>query len=206
MSQKIIIPAKEVPVQYFDVAVVGGGTGGVIAAIAAARTGAKTVLIESKGYLGGTVVEGGTALHSFFNNWKTFGKEKVQLVRGIPSELVDRVTEMGGCTGHCEMSEYYQYDAVCTAIDVETYKYVAAQMLQEAGVTIYFNTLVAGADVEEGHIRGVIVQSRVEGRLYFEASAFIDATASPRAFFSCMLRTWRGFSRVASMTETTSRA
>ena len=130
MQKHVTIPAQSVPVQTFDVAVVGGGTGGVIAAVAAARMGARTVLIESKGYLGGTVVEGGTALHSFFNNWKTFGKEKVQLVRGIPSELVDRVTEQGGCTGHCEMSEYYQYDAVCTAIDTEIYKLVAHSMVE----------------------------------------------------------------------------
>ena len=57
MQKSFTIPAQHVPVQTFDVAVVGGGTGGVIAAIAAARTGARTVLIESKGYLGGTLSE-----------------------------------------------------------------------------------------------------------------------------------------------------
>ncbi len=168
--------AKKLPVRCFDVVVAGGGTAGVVAAIAAARTGAKTVLIEQKGYVGGTMLEGGTTLHSFFTLGKLFGRESRQIVKGIPQEIVDRLVAAGGCTGHLVDEVNVDYDEHCTLIDVETYKYVAAQMLQEAGVTIYFNTLVAGADVEEGHIRGVIVQSRVEGRLYFEASAFIDAT------------------------------
>ena len=175
MQKSFTIPAQQVPVQTFDVAVVGGGTGGVIAAIAAARTGARTVLIESKGYLGGTVVEGGTALHSFFNNWKTFGKEKVQLVRGIPSELVDRVTEQGGCTGHCEMSEYYQYDAVCTAIDTEIYKYVAHSMVAEAGVTVYANTVMTGAVVNDGRIEAITISNH-SGISVVRAACFIDAT------------------------------
>ncbi|MBR2605952.1 MAG: FAD-dependent oxidoreductase [Clostridia bacterium] len=168
--------AKKLPVRCFDVVVAGGGTAGVVAAIAAARTGAKTVLIEQKGYVGGTMLEGGTTLHSFFTLGKLFGRESRQIVKGIPQEIIDRLVAAGGCTGHLVDEVNVDYDEHCTLIDVETYKYVAAQMLQEAGVTIYFNTLVAGADVEEGHIRGVIVQSRVEGRLYFEASAFIDAT------------------------------
>ncbi len=168
--------AKKLPIRCFDVAVAGGGTAGVVAAIAAARTGAKTVLIEQKGYVGGTMLEGGTTLHSFFTLGKLFGRESRQIVKGIPQEIIDRLVAAGGCTGHLIDEVNVDYDEHCTLIDVETYKYVAAQMLQEAGVTIYYNTLVAGADVEEGHIRGVIVQSRVEGRLYFEASSFIDAT------------------------------
>ena len=168
--------AQKLPVRCFDVVVAGGGTAGVVAAIAAARNGAKTVLIEQKGYVGGTMLEGGTTLHSFFTLGKLFGRESRQIVKGIPQEIVDRLVAAGGCTGHLVDEVNVDYDEHCTLIDVETYKYVAAQMLQEAGVTIYFNTLVAGADVEEGHIRGVIVQSRVEGRLYFEASSFIDAT------------------------------
>ena len=63
--------AKKLPIRHFDVVVAGAGTAGVIAAIAAARQGAKTILVEAKGYPGGVAVEGGTALHSFYNLWKT---------------------------------------------------------------------------------------------------------------------------------------
>ncbi len=83
---------KGIPVREFDVVVAGGGTAGVMAAVASARQGAKTALIESKGYPGGTVVEGGTALHSFFNLWKAFpGVEKRQVVKGLAQEIIDRL-------------------------------------------------------------------------------------------------------------------
>lgn len=78
-------PARRLPIRKFDVVVAGAGTAGVVAAIAAARQGASTVLIEAKGYPGGTVTEGGTALHSFYNLWKAFpGVARRQVVRGIP--------------------------------------------------------------------------------------------------------------------------
>ncbi len=167
---------KILPVRQYDVVVAGGGTAGVVAALAAARNGAKTVIIEAKGYVGGTMLEGGTTLHSFFTLGKLFGRESKQVVKGIAQEIIDRLVAVGGSTGHLVDEVGYDYDEHCTLIDVESYKLVAVQMLQEAGVSIYFNSLVAGADVTDGHINGIIVQSRVEGRLYFEAGAFIDAT------------------------------
>ena len=96
---------RKYPTREFDVVVAGGGTAGVVAAIAAARNGAKTALIEGKGYAGGTVVEGGTALHSFFNLWKAFpGVEKRQVVRGIAQEIIDRLLLIGGTTGHGDVT------------------------------------------------------------------------------------------------------
>jgi hypothetical protein len=169
-------PVRQLPVRRFDVAVAGGGTAGVVAALAAARHGARTVLIESKGYTGGTVVEGGTALHSFYNLWKAFPQaEKRQVVRGIPQEIVDRLELAGGTTGHVEMSVGYDYDSVCTAIDTEIYKLVTLEMLEEAGVTLFLNTLLVGAIVEQGRIRGVLVESR-SGREAVYAHTFVDCT------------------------------
>ncbi|MFN2228969.1 MAG: FAD-dependent oxidoreductase [Anaerolineae bacterium] len=169
-------PSKQLPIREFDVAVAGGGTAGVVAALAAARHGARTVLIESKGYTGGTVVEGGTALHSFYNLWKAFPQaEKRQVVRGIPQEIVDRLELAGGTTGHVEMSVGYDYDSVCTAIDTEIYKLVTLEMLEEAGVTLFLNTLVVGAIAEAGRIRGVLIESR-SGREAVYAHTFVDCT------------------------------
>ena len=81
-------PGRQLPVTEFAVVVAGAGTAGVVAALAAARQGARTVLVEAKGYPGGIVVEGGTALHSFYNLWKAFpGVEKRQVHPGLRYEL-----------------------------------------------------------------------------------------------------------------------
>ncbi len=169
-------PVKKLPVRKFDVVVAGAGTAGVVAALAAARQGAKTALIEVKGYPGGTVTEGGTALHSFYNLWKAFpGVKKRQVVRGIPQEIIDRLLKVGGTSGHAEMSKGYDFDSVCTAIDTEIYKLVTFEMLAEAGVFVCVNTLLAGAIMDGSRVRGVIAESR-SGREAFYAKAFVDCT------------------------------
>jgi hypothetical protein len=170
-------PSKKLPVRKFDVVVAGGGTAGVVAAMAAAKQGAKTILIERKGYTGGTVTEGGTALHSFYNLWKAFpGVKKRQVVRGIPQQIIDRLMAAGACSGHAEMVRGYNYDSVCTAIDTELYKLVTMQMLDEAGVFIAVNTLLTGAIMDGSRIRGAIVDSR-SGREAIYAKAFVDCSA-----------------------------
>ncbi len=170
-------PARKLPIRKADVVVAGAGTGGVVAALAAAKQGARTVLIERKGYPGGTITEGGTALHSFFNLWKAFpGVEKRQVVRGIPQQIIDRLAAIGATSGHAEMDMGYNYDSVCTSIDTELYKLVTFQMLAEAGVFVCVNTLLTGAITQDGHIEGVIAESR-SGREAIMADAFVDCTA-----------------------------
>ncbi len=169
-------PAREIPVRTYDVVVAGGGTGGVVAALAAARNGARTALVESKGYVGGIAVEGGTALHSYFNLWRPFpGVPKVQLVRGIPAEIIDRLQAAGGTFGHVETSGGWDYDSICTSIDTEIYKQVALELLLEARVEILFNTMVVGAVRDGGRVVGAIVESR-SGRELLRADSLIDAT------------------------------
>jgi hypothetical protein len=169
-------PSKQLHAREFDVVVAGGGTGGVVAAVAAARQQARVALVEAKGYPGGIAVEGGTALHSFYNLWKAFpGIEKRQVVRGIAQEIVDRLAKRGGTSGHAEMLKGFDYDSVCTAIDTELYKLVAFEMLAEAGVQVFVNTLLTGAIMDGARIGGVTVESRA-GREVFLASAFLDST------------------------------
>jgi glycine/D-amino acid oxidase-like deaminating enzyme len=170
-------PPKRLPIQECDVVVAGAGTAGVVAALAAARTGARTVLIERKGYPGGTVTEGGTALHSFYNLWTAFPQaKKRQVVRGIAQEIIDRLMKVGGCTGHAEMTKGTNYDSVCTAIDTELHKLVTFRMLDEAGVNVQVNTLLVGAIVDGGRVKGVITESR-NGREAVFAKCFVDCTA-----------------------------
>ena len=170
-------PARKLPTRRFDVVVAGGGTAGVVAAIAAARQGAKTMLIESKGYPGGTVVEGGTALHSYYNLWKPFpGVAKKNVVRGIPKEIVDRLLKIGGTCGYPETIRNSGYDSVATSIDTEVYKLVAFEMLDEAGVFVAVNTLLTGAIRKGSRIEAAITESR-SGREAVGAKAFVDCTA-----------------------------
>ena len=169
-------PVKKLPARKFDVVVAGGGTAGVLAATAAARQGAKTVLIEMKGYPGGTVTEGGTTLHSFFNIWKPFpGVKKRQVVRGIPNEIMERLDKIGGWAGFGDMTVGHR-DSTNTVIDTELYKLVTFEMLIESGVYVCVNTLLAGAIVDGSRIKGVIAESRA-GREVFYAKSFVDCTA-----------------------------
>ena len=73
-----------------DVLVVGGGTAGTIAAIQAARAGAKTVLVERGSQLGGTATTGGVSFPGLFDAW---GK---QIIAGIGWELVQQAVELDG--------------------------------------------------------------------------------------------------------------
>jgi len=81
---------RKTPVRYdCDVVVCGGGTAGFTAALAAARNGADTILVERFGHVGGTLVNGAGPLHSFFNLYKAYADAaKTQVVQGIPQEIV----------------------------------------------------------------------------------------------------------------------
>ena len=171
----IVRPAKEIRTRDYDVVVCGGGTGGVFAALAAARNGAKTAVVEYKGYVGGIAAEGGCGLHSFYNLWKPFGVEKKKIVRGIPEEFIDRLTAMGGASGHNETVMRPEYDSDTLCVDVELYKFLANQMLREAGVDVLLDTYVADAISTDGHIEAVITESH-EGCEALRAKVFIDAT------------------------------
>ncbi len=105
--QALLEAAREVPVRdEVDVLVVGGGSTRIIAATAAARTGAHTLVLESYGFLGGPVTGGPIGMHTFFNRYHDAQgtpsvpqSRKVQLIKGIPQELVDRLAEACGAAG-----------------------------------------------------------------------------------------------------------
>ena len=176
MIEFYVEPERKLPIQKYDVVVTGGGTTGLFAAISSARLGARTLLIEGKGYCGGIAVEGGTAIHSFYNLYTAFpGVEKRKVVKGIPEEFIDRLTAMGGCTGYPEMIFGRGYDSICTLVDTELYKLLAFRMLKEAGVKVALNTMLTGVVTYESRVKGVITESR-NGREAFMADSFIDAT------------------------------
>ena len=171
-----IRPESRVGARQYDVVVCGAGTAGVFAAIAAARHGAKTAVVEHKGYVGGIATEGGCGLHSFFNLWKAFpGAKKKKVIRGLPEEFIGRLTKAGGASGHNETLLNYGYDSDTLCVDVEVYKLIALEMLREAGVDVLLNTMVVDAVAKDGRVTAVITESH-EGCEALFTKAVIDAT------------------------------
>ncbi len=125
-----------------DVLVAGGGMAGIAAAIASARAGARTILVEQAGWLGGQGVTGATGLHSFFNVFDAHpGAERMRVVAGIAQELVDRVQTMGGGLGHVRMERGGDFVSMLTPVEPEVCKLAAARMCLEAGVRLLLHTV-----------------------------------------------------------------
>jgi hypothetical protein len=166
------------PIRYpaYDVIVAGGGMAGIAAAIAAARGGAKTLLVEKAGWLGGMGITGATGLHSFFNIFGQFpGSERTRVVAGIAQELVDRVQAMGGGVGHVLMERGLSFLSMITPVEPETFKLAAVQLCQEAGVKLLLNTVIDEIQAEHGHIEDLVVWNK-SGRSLIRAAQYIDCT------------------------------
>ncbi|MHB9031856.1 MAG: FAD-dependent oxidoreductase [Anaerolineae bacterium] len=175
--------AREIPIRdEVDVIVVGGGSAGVIAAIAAARQGVRTLLIERYGFLGGLVTGGPTGLHSFFNCYHDAEgtpnvppENKKQIIRGIPQELVGRLVAAGGCLGHIELEKAARFISVLTPVDPEMYKWMAMEMVQEAGCRVLLYTDVVDIIQQGDTVRGVIIESK-SGREAVMAKTIVDTS------------------------------
>lgn len=133
--------------------VVGGGTAGIVAALAAARCGAKTVLVERYGYLGGFSYKwcyDSARLFQYEQNCA--GCRKGTGCKGNSAGVVDRMVKPGGALGNAEQEVGgSQYDPFITCIDHEMFKHVAFTMMEEAGVKLYMHTVITDA-VTEGCI------------------------------------------------------
>ncbi len=159
-----------------DVAVAGGGMAGIAAAIASARSGAETLLIERAGWLGGIGVTGATGLHSFYNVYGAApGAPRRKLVGGIAQELVDAVREMGGGVGHVEMERGGDFVSMLTPVEPETFKLAAARLCRQSGVRLLLHTICQKADGASGHVEAVRVWSKA-GAGIVKAKVFIDCT------------------------------
>ncbi len=153
---------KDIPVAgSFDVVVCGGGPAGFIAAIAAARSGAKTALVEQYGFLGGMATAGIVAPISVF----TYNGDIV--IGGIPWEFTERLHAMGGG----EMG----YPLGNLSFEPETYKLCCQRMVLDAGVHLFLHSYLTDCIIENNKIKAVIIENK-NGSEALEASVFIDCT------------------------------
>ena len=162
--------AREIPVtRDADVAVVGGGPAGLAAAIAAARTGARTVLVERFGYLGGTATASLMACVNGFRN--QVEPDATQTVRGIAEELVLELKARGGLGRSPYPQKPYPTEPgqleYSYAIDVEAFKYITLKMCVEAGVDLMLHTYCCDSIIEGDALRGTIVENK-SGRQAFD--------------------------------------
>jgi len=171
--------SKEVPVvTSTDVLVIGGGPGGFAAAVASARNGAKTMLIETTGTLGGMATSG--LVGPFMTCYDNDAEE--QIVKGIFEELVVRAEQKGGAIHPSKIkglnsyaSYYYRSHQHVTPYQSEIIAVTMDEMALEAGVDILFYTRVCDCVVKDGKIDYVVVAMK-EGLRAIKANIYIDCT------------------------------
>ena len=159
-------PNQQIPViADVDVLVAGGGVGGIIAAIAAARYGARTLVVETHSSLGGNMgpamFVGGT-LHMALHNPEAFPNG----LGGIPGEFNRRVVD-----GEARNvgSDYFR--------DHHSVSYTALKMLTEAGAEVLLSSVVSGVIMEGRRAAGVFVENK-SGTLALKSKVIIDCTGT----------------------------
>lgn len=148
----------------YDVVVIGGGPGGLPAAIRASRNGAKVLLVEKNGFLGGNLTIGLPLLGYLDMDGKP-------VTAGFAQELVDALRERNACTEHIFCPNHNSI----TLYDHEIFKIIAFEKCLDAGAEILLHTQPIDVNLENGRIKSVILFGKGY-RIEVEASVFIDAT------------------------------
>ena len=161
-----------------DVVVVGGGPAGLCAAVAAARGGAKVLLVEKNAFCGGMATAGMVA--PFMTCYDSGGDK--MLIRGLFEELVERLIAVGGAIHPSKVESKTAFTSYIdkghvhvTPFKAEALKIVADEMLAEAGVKILYHTQLVDAETEGDRVTRIIVAMK-ERLASIKAKAFIDCS------------------------------
>lgn len=164
----------------FDVAVIGGGVAGFTAAVAAARMGAKTALVEDMGALGGIMTTGGNPeIGIFYAYYK-------QAIAGIGWELCRRLEK----EGFADIPDFSKVDTRegCSQSNVKVNSAMAEvemnNMCLEAGVKLFLHTKVIDANVENNRVISVLAAEK-RGIIEIKANVFIDCTGDGDVAYLC---------------------
>jgi hypothetical protein len=169
-KNRIHEPARQTDViDEVDVLVVGGGPAGVCAAVSAARAGARTILIERHGFLGGMWTAGMVLTLAGFNSWL---RPYHRCVGGVAGAWVARAAALGGA----EDNESWVLNS-----DPETMKLVADALLEQAGVKCLLHTWGAQPIMEKDRVRGLLIENK-DGRRAILARVTIDCTGDGDVF------------------------
>jgi flavin-dependent dehydrogenase len=136
-----------------DVLVVGGGPAGSMAAIAAAREGAHTALVEKNGFLGGNLTAAG--IDTIYGLYSV-GVDPQKTIGGLPDEVIDRLTSQNAC--YLRANTYGAGTGLTFA--VENLKLVLENLVLEAGVKAIYHTFVPEVFFQNGKLAGCITAQK----------------------------------------------
>ena len=164
-------PARDTPVfGSYDVVVLGGGPAGMTAAAAAARAGARCLLVERYGFLGGMGTAAGVT--NFCGLFANVRGEHRRVVHGLADELLDRMRALDGLNEpHLVLGRI-----MAQAYDMSAFKLAADGLLLSQGAAVLFHALVVDvAKADDGRIDAVVVETK-SGRRAIRARVFVDCT------------------------------